>query len=242
MTPSSTLLAINRVSPEPSPLAREDEDTYSVSFTDVETQGFLEINIPGGDPPPRLIISNPDNDAVSALDPITVRTGVIDITPETPLESGTFVAKICLEYKIENPAERVADMCLAFYDRATDSWICQDRSVRRESNSFGILFLCGFTNHFTNFAVLLVGAQNGNGSSDDQLYFTGDWRGDVSVAGGIALIILIVGAIIISVATIRKKYENKKLRDELSSGSSSRRSFRNSKSSINMNSYSSSNL
>ena len=134
-------------------------------------------------------------------------------------------------------------MCLAFYDRPTGQWICQDRSVRRETDIFGILYLCGLTNHFTNFAVLLVGNQNGNGSSDDdQLYFTGDWRGDVSVAGGIALILLIVGAIIISVATIRKKYENKKLRDELSSGSGSRRSFRSSKSSIDMNSYNSNNL
>jgi len=66
--------------------------------------------------------------------------------------------------------------------------------------------VCGNTDHFTNFAILLTGGRNGSGSSQD--YFTGDWRGDAAVAGGVALFIFIIGSIVISIGIVRKKIKD----------------------------------
>lgn len=104
-------------------------------------------------------------------------------------------------------------MCLAFFDVDVGRWFCQDHNLRKERNEADDVFLCGLTSHFTNFAVLLSG--NPNDSSDGDQFFTGDWRGDVSVAAGIALILLFVGAVIISVASLLKWKENRELKEAL---------------------------
>ena len=49
--------------------------------------------------------------------------------------------------------------CLAFLDEATSTWRCEDQCLEEEDG-----LLCGTTDHFTNFAILVGG---GKGSSED---------------------------------------------------------------------------
>ena len=46
---------------------------------------------------------------------------------------------------------------MGYFDVQTNSWICQDKCLKPSSNNF----VCGSTNHFTNFGVLLEGVSSG---------------------------------------------------------------------------------
>lgn len=74
--------------------------------------------------------------------------------------SGTFDAEleVCLEY---NGGENVDDLCLGFVND-DDEWVCEDACLESKDNGQ----LCGKTNHFTNFALLLGGEGGGSCECD----------------------------------------------------------------------------
>lgn len=75
--------------------------------------------------------------------------------------------QICLR---PNPGADTGTSCLGYLNEKTKTWVCEDECL--SANDKGQL--CGSTNHFTNFALLLTG---GSGSSDkcrdDLVYITG---------------------------------------------------------------------
>ena len=170
---------------------------------------------------PKIVFGEPDPDADDAVDPSFKSTGIIDITIDYFIPEESFRSKICLRLESIESLGDLSRLCLAFFKPDRQRWFCEYEDVFVEYGPDGIAYGCGFTTHYTNFAVLLVGT-----GSSGYRYFTGDWRGDVSIAAGIAIFILIIGSIIIAVATVKKMRDNRELKKSLSTGTPSRRSRR----------------
>ena len=173
------------------------------------------MRLPADSPPNSVIVSPPDTGIESSLDPNSLRSPIVNINLSSPLPKGDFSALICLT--LNERDDNIDDLCLGYYDEDQDEWICEDSCLQETSNQ-GRIEACGETDHFTNFAILLVGGGGVNGdpcASSGDFYFTGDWRGDAAVAGGVALIILFLCVSIVLVATIKKEIEKRRLKDEL---------------------------
>ena len=72
---------------------------------------------------------------------------------------------------------------MGYFDVQTNSWICQDKCLKPSSN----YYVCGSTNHFTNFGILLEGSNSGC----DPQYIFGKAVYDSTLALGIAAIVFI---------------------------------------------------
>ena len=72
-----------------------------------------------------------------------------EIQPEQPVE-------ICFNVSLGHE-----NACLAFYESVDDHWKCEDDCLKQKGNT-----VCGKTEHFTNFAILL-GGNGGGGCEDD---------------------------------------------------------------------------
>jgi len=166
-----------------------------------EILGQVRVRLPPNSPPNRIIINPGDQIAILALDTRTIKSVVINADLQIPLPKGTFSAEICL--KVDRN-ENIDDLCLAFYDEIERIWTCEDDSLTLRSRTGRMIDLCGTTNHFTNFAVLLVGGQGvkcDDCSSDDN-YFTGQWGGDLAVSLSLIFLILVVAVIIIGLSYV----------------------------------------
>ena len=66
--------------------------------------------------------------------------------------------------------------CLAFWDdsKSPPLWRCQDKCLKTKSNN-----LCGKTDHFTNFAILLAGLPPDECDDSGGYYVTGSLKGDM---------------------------------------------------------------
>ena len=120
----------------------------------------------------------------------------MDISLSVPLTQGKVSADICLRV---DPKDNKDDLCLGFYDEDKKEWICEDECLERNPAG-GKNELCGRTDHFTNFAVLLVGGRGVNGNkcgSSGAFYITGEWRGDAGLVGGIVLVFILAAFVII---------------------------------------------
>ena len=69
------------------------------------------------------------------------------------------------------------DACLAYLDVnfSPARWVCQDKCLKKKGDS-----LCGKTDHFTNFAILLAGNQDG--CEDPEMIFDEAWKDGVLIA------------------------------------------------------------
>ena len=123
-------------------------------------------------PTPDLLAS----DAVS----LVLRNGAGEIIqPQEPV-------KICLLADRQQAGE---DACLGFLDeRGSGQWKCQDRCLQEKNN-----LLCGDTDHFTNFALLLTGG-GGGGCGKSSWIFRESWKDGVLLGSffGAALICIIL--------------------------------------------------
>ena len=202
------------VSPKPLSFSSPLTDPSSMSsilffqFQTLQTRGSLSLRLsPSLDPETTPVFDEPSDSETSAIPVDLFRSGVVDINLSPASPKGSFRAEICLLYRNANGGpertERTEDLCLGFFDVERGRWLCEDSFPRLNKTDNLETFVCGKTDHFTSFAVLLSGA--GKGSSDGYDYFTGDWRGDVGVSAFVALVLLVVGAIIIAIAHIRKK-------------------------------------
>jgi hypothetical protein len=99
-------------------------------------------------------------------------------------------ATICLA----SDTSRLDASCLGYLDetRSPPEWKCEDSCLDETDNNT----LCGETDHFTNFAILLTGTGSGKGCDRDDDYIT-SWKtgGVVTAPDGAAFVSLPPGAL-----------------------------------------------
>jgi hypothetical protein len=128
--------------------------------------------------------------------------------------------ELCLSVNVtdENGAA-----CLAYLDETVDppEWKCVDDCLEQKGDQ-----LCGTTDHFTNFAVL-IGGNTGSGSSDDPCSGEDTTDADktylwLSLAA--VLIAIVLCCIIIPVGEVWRRIERKKRKQDIRKRQSYRRS------------------
>ncbi len=67
--------------------------------------------------------------------------------------------EVCLEQRGDDKSD---SLCLGFFNDASDQWECEDACLEKKGG-----LLCGSTDHFTNFALLLSGGSSKGGQCDD---------------------------------------------------------------------------
>lgn len=115
---------------------------------------------------------------------------LVGITLKTEGFSGVFE----IEYNL---------ICLAASSETSVEWTCEDQAV---TQCLGGSFLCSQTNHFTNYALLLVGEEENStegesGESESTPYLF------IGIAIGVAVVLVIIGGVSVFVW---KRYEKKK--------------------------------
>lgn len=164
--------------------------------------GMVTVRVPIEFIPNQIIISDPLPRATALLSSRSLKSVAVDISLQVPVPKGRLDAQICMVIEDKEDQE---DMCLAFFNESKGRWFCQDSDLQRGSKIGDKTTLCGGSDHFTNFAVLLVGQNQGSSYN----YFTGTWRGDVGIAGGLLVVLLLIGVVVIGLSYIpafRKLY------------------------------------
>jgi hypothetical protein len=104
----------------------------------------------------------------------------------------TSSAVLCFEV---NSTVSKSKSCLGYFDETSQKWVCQDSCLTsQKATTSNKQNLCGTTNHFTSFAILLTGTTSRCGNSNN-LIFKDSWKDGVliaCVAGGIILILLVI--------------------------------------------------
>lgn len=100
------------------------------------------------------------------------------------------------------------DSCLGYIDesKSPPEWVCEDSCLEVSDG-----MACGTTDHFTNFAILLDGGGNAGfdpcaSSSSD--YVTGEWWGDIALAGGCMMSCFVLGLLFVWLVTFYKPTRN----------------------------------
>lgn len=152
------------VAPDPqSPVNVVDEDGDVIGVIDLG-------NNPGGDdlvitPVPLDDVPNRNDIGSSIISLVLLDIFGNEVQPTSEVE-------ICF-----NSIDGEDESCLGFLDESENPpvWKCQDRCLSRKDG-----LLCGNTDHFTSFALLLGGGLNGCSDSDD--YILGDaWKDGVLI-------------------------------------------------------------
>lgn len=121
-------------------------------------------------------------------------------TKESVSKSDVSIASfLSFDLRLSETDSKDQNLCLGFYATSSRSWICQDKCLTPSNESM----VCGQTNHFTNFAVLLEGITSG---CDPQFIF-GKAIYDSTLALGIAGLILIFCMVILILGSTRKGRE-----------------------------------
>ncbi len=165
--------------------------------------GSVVVQLPPRSPPNVIIITKPDPSTFpSGQDEI--RSTVVDVSLANPLPDGSFNAEICLEVE-RTDGESKDDLCLGFFNEEKRRWECQDSCLERNNTARGREVLCGKTDHFTSFAILLAGGSvEGSGcGGDSYLYVTGTWKGDSGLVGALILLMIVIGVILIGLSQIK---------------------------------------
>lgn len=107
--------------------------------------------------------------------PGTPRKVEVRETPVRPSDLGGASAGVVLDFKVSPFVTReqvelcfavpqatdAGSACLAFFDEGRGRWVCEDECLSvRAAGAGGDRQVCGKTNHFTSFAVLLGGASS----------------------------------------------------------------------------------
>ena len=142
-----------------------------------------------------ILVSTPDEFIVSASDTSLIFSPIFSVTTTENQNTLGGNVQIC----IAPQEETNEDLCLGFLDESEipPKWKCEDPCL--DENETGML--CGETDHFTNFALLLSGNAGGNSrcGSSSMDWITGSITGDailisitVGVVIGIGLLFLIL--------------------------------------------------
>jgi len=184
----------------------------------------------------QLIVSAPDEEALKALLSEEQRSPVINI--EFSQEVKDFEATICLftqlkegesskdfclaffdaakerwycqdENLTQAPTTGKIERSLAVFNRNQHSSKShQSRDLSSSSTSSTTVPLCGVSTHFTNFAILLGGAADGQKSED--AYITKSWRGDVGLTVGVCSVAVIVVVVVVAIHSVGVAVDKRK--------------------------------
>jgi len=135
-----------------------------------------------------IVMNQPNATVIESSDTSAIVSFIVDIHFEVEGNQLDGSVKICV--KPDPNLSSTNDICLGFLDESLDppEWKCEEICLKKEKGGL----LCGFTSHFTNFA-LLLGASHAGLSSDKceaaiEVYVTGSVENDMiliaSCAGG----------------------------------------------------------
>lgn len=132
--------------------------------------GAVSVQVPPGavSAPARIAVT-PSEARVTGATPLSnvIEVTLLDADGNEVTRTGAPV-EICLE----SDASKKDSACLGYLDESTREWKCEDQCL----TSHGSNTVCGQTDHFTNFAILLSGtAGSGKGCDNDADAFGGTW-------------------------------------------------------------------
>jgi len=141
--------------------------------------GELLVQVPfASDNGQPIVMNQPDPELISSSDTSDIVSFIVDIHFEFPGATMEGDVKVCIRPDPNIPPKK--DICLGFLDTSFDppEWSCSAVCLEKEGD-----LLCGYTDHFTNFALLLGANTRGGGSSDCDLnndfFVTGSPSNDV---------------------------------------------------------------
>ena len=145
-----------------------------------------------------IVISFPNDELVGASDLSSVKSIIVDINvADGNNQNLGGNVEICFKSEEEDSE----DLCLGFLDETTNppEWKCEDKCLEENNDNL----LCGETEHFTNFALLLSGGLNGGGSaceSSSTDWITGSIKGDFILLSTCVAVIILCLLIILCVS------------------------------------------
>jgi hypothetical protein len=105
-----------------------------------------------------------------------------------------------------------AGACLAFINRTSGTWQCEDSSLEIGFDSDGQQTVTGNTTHFTTFAVLVSGDDDGEDGD------SGGWQivylAPILVGGALLIVVLVVVTVTATTVIVKLKYRRKQRRLE----------------------------
>ena len=149
-----------------------------------------------------ITINNPDIDLINQSDTSDIVSFIVDFQ----LSDGSTDLGGDVEVCFESNHNSNDNLCLGYLDESLNppEWICQDHCLQKNSDGL----ICGNTDHFTNFALLLSGSgNNGNCGDDEDYWITGSGLGDFYLVLSCALFCLIVALIFICVVLNSKNLQ-----------------------------------
>ena len=144
-----------------------------------------------------VVVKNPDPELSFIIESElnNLASPVVDISVTGSLRGSV---EICL-----SATRSISDnSCLGYIDESKNppKWVCEDKCLQKSNG-----LICGETNHFTNFAILLGGDGSGNKDcSDGKDYVTGSVKGDVILISSCIGLLIVLGAIFIFLASFSK--------------------------------------
>jgi len=138
-----------------------------------------------------IVLSFPNDELVRSSDLSSVKSIIVDINVANGNNQNLGGnVEICFKSKEEEGSE---DLCLGFLDETTNppEWKCEDKCLEENNDNL----LCGETEHFTNFALLLNGGASGSSGceSSSEDWITGSIKGDfILLSTCVAIIILCI--------------------------------------------------
>ena len=163
--------------------------------------GLVEIDLiaPSGS---IITINNPDIDLINQSDTSDIVSFIVDFQ----LSDGSTDLGGDVEVCFESNHNSNDNLCLGYLDESLNppEWICQDHCLQKNSDGL----ICGNTDHFTNFALLLSGSGNkGNCGDDGDYWITGSGLGDFYLVLSCALFCLIVAVIFVYIVLNSKNLQ-----------------------------------
>ena len=169
--------------------------------------GTVQLRI---DSPTTTVHARNTDDVLSVIVDLTLR----DVGNGQTISQFRDEVEICLEIGEEGQAKKEQsagdsdpcdddddgkerDACLATL--SSNKWSCVDKSLRDRGSNL----VCGTTRHFSSFAVLLSGSGGGGGGGGCDSTNNGymiSWGGDLALAGGITLAVIMLCAVIVVVS------------------------------------------
>jgi hypothetical protein len=163
--------------------------------------GQVVINLPGSGTGTVSVVIQPVNpDVMRVVDNSAVRSVPVDISLDQAVPA--FEAKICLQ--TDKGGRSRKDFCLGYIANENEfahtnlrpKWHCEDSCLEENGDQ-----LCGYTDHFTSFAILLstsnsVVSGGGCGSKLKTNYITGSQNGDIALTVSVIAFVFLIAVLV----------------------------------------------
>eukprot|EP01094_Clydonella_sp_ATCC50884_P003899 TRINITY_DN13003_c0_g1_i1.p1 TRINITY_DN13003_c0_g1~~TRINITY_DN13003_c0_g1_i1.p1 ORF type:complete len:757 (-),score=152.92 TRINITY_DN13003_c0_g1_i1:123-2141(-) len=155
-------------------LVRPDEDPPSRRFSVISEDGRVLASLVFDSPLPigvqlvaQVISSGPGT-------PVRAVSAILDLSLRRDMEVVQLRDDVELCFDVSDT--ETDNRCLGYFDEEARTWRCEDRCLSEQDGQ-----LCGDTDHFSNWAVLIAGGAGGSDDpcSEENPYFTGSalWDG-----------------------------------------------------------------